>query len=93
MSLSINDAVIWNETAEGVSLYHTETGDFLTLNDTGAKIWLLVDSDGERDKIISRLSLQFAGRSEVMGDRIRTDVSQFLDSMVSAGLLAENEAA
>ena len=93
MSLSINDAVIWNETAEGVSLYHTETGDFLTLNDTGAKIWLLVDSDGERDKIISRLSLQFAGRNEVMSGRIRTDVSQFIDSMFSAGLLAENEAA
>lgn len=93
MSLSINDAVIWNETAEGVSLYHTETGDFLTLNDTGAKIWLLVDSDGERDKIISRLSLQFAGRNEVMSGRIRTDVSQFIDSMVTAGLLAENEAA
>lgn len=93
MSLSINDAVIWNETAEGVSLYHTETGDFLTLNDTGAKIWLLVNSDGERDKIISRLSLQFAGRNELMSGRIRADVSQFLDSMVSAGLLAENEAA
>lgn len=93
MSLSINDAVIWNETAEGVSLYHTETGDFLTLNDTGAKIWLLVASDGERDKIISRLSLQFAGRNAVMNSRIRTDVSQFLDSMVGAGLLAENEAA
>jgi hypothetical protein len=93
VSLSINDAVIWNETAEGVSLYHTETGDFLTLNDTGAKIWLLVASDGERDKIISRLSLQFAGRNAVMNGRIRTDVSQFLDSMVGAGLLAENEAA
>jgi Coenzyme PQQ synthesis protein D (PqqD) len=93
VSLSINDAVIWNETAEGVSLYHTETGDFRTLNDTGAKIWLLVASDGERDKIISRLSLQFAGRNAVMNSRIRTDVSQFLDSMVGAGLLAENEAA
>jgi coenzyme PQQ synthesis protein D (PqqD) len=93
VSLSINDAVIWNETAEGVSLYHTETGDFLTLNETGAKIWLLVDSDGERDKIISRLSLQFAGRNELMSGRIRADVSQFLDSMISAGLLAENEAA
>lgn len=93
MSLSINDAVIWNETAEGVSLYHTETGDFLTLNETGAKIWLLVDSDGERDKIISRLSLQFAGRNELMSGRIRTDVSQFLDSMIRAGLLAETEAA
>lgn len=93
MSLSINDAVIWNETAEGVSLYHTETGDFRTLNDTGAKIWLLVASDGERDKIISRLSLQYAGRNAVLNGRIRTDVSQFIDSMVSAGLLAENEAA
>jgi hypothetical protein len=93
VSLSINDEVIWNETAEGVSLYHTETGDFLTLNDTGARIWLLVASDGEREKIIAKLSLEFASGNAVMGDRIRADVATFLDSMVGAGLLAEEVAA
>jgi hypothetical protein len=93
MSLSISDAVIWNETAEGVSLYHTETGDFLTLNDTGARIWMLVSDGGEREKIIAKLSLQFGTGNAIMSGRIRADVAEFLDSMVSAGLLAENEAA
>jgi hypothetical protein len=93
VSLHISDAVIWQETAEGVSLYHTETGDFLTLNDTGARIWMLVASDGEREKIISQLSLQFAAGNATMSGRIRADVAEFLDSMVSTGLLADDEAA
>lgn len=93
MSLQISDAVIWNETAEGISLYHTETGDFRTLNDTGTRIWMLVDSDGEREKIISKILLQFGNGNAVMSLRIRADVAEFLDSMVGAGLIAENEAA
>jgi len=93
VSLQINDAVIWQESAEGVSLYHAETGDFLTLNETGSKIWLLVASDGDQEKIISKLSLQYIGTNAAVSGRIRTDVEEFIASMVTSGLLAENGAA
>jgi hypothetical protein len=90
VSLQVNDAVIWQETAGGISLYHTETGQFLTLNETGAKIWVLVESDGEREPVISKLSLLFAGRNAVLSGRIRADVDGFINSMVEDGLLTES---
>jgi hypothetical protein len=90
VSLQISDAVIWQESGEGVSLYHADTGDFITLNETGAKIWMLVESDGEREKIISKLSLAYAGTSVAVSGRIRMDVEEFIASMIKGGLLAEN---
>lgn len=93
MSLRIDDAVIWNETANGIALYHTETGEFRSLNETGAKIWVLVESDGDREQVISKLSLLFAGHNAVLGERIRGEVDQFISSMVESGLLAEDLAA
>ncbi|MEV8507013.1 PqqD family protein [Actinoplanes sp. NPDC051475] len=93
MSLRIDDAVIWNETANGIALYHTESGEFRSLNETGAKIWVLVESDGDREQVITKLSLLFAGRNAALGERIRAEVDQFISSMVESGLLAEDLAA
>jgi hypothetical protein len=90
VSLQVSDAVIWQETAGGISLYHTETGEFRTLNETGAKIWVLVESDGEREPVISKLSLLFAARSAAMSSRIRAEVDEFINSMVEDGLLIES---
>jgi hypothetical protein len=90
MSLRIADAVIWHETADGVSLYHTETGEFLTLNDSGAKIWVLLADDGDRESLISRLSLLYAATNPTTRGRIRSDVEEFLRTMVEGGLLAES---
>lgn len=93
MSLHITDSVIWQENAGGVSLYHTETGEFLTLNDTGAQIWVLVAGDGEREQVATRLCLLFGGGNAVLGARIRSEVNEFIDAMVRGGMLAENAAA
>jgi hypothetical protein len=92
MSLHINDAVIWQESAGGISLYHTESGDFRSLNATGARIWVLVEGDGEREPVIEKLSLMFAGHDEALGARIRAEVDAFIDAMVEAGLLEESGA-
>lgn len=90
MSLQVSDAIIWQETAEGVSLYHTETGDFLSLNGTGAQIWALVASDGEREPVAAQLSLLYGGRNEVLRRQIRTEVDAFITTMIESGLLAED---
>lgn len=92
MSLHISDAVIWQETADGISLYHSESGDFRTLNSTAAQIWALVESDGDRETVIRNLSLLFAGHNPVMTARIRAEVDAFISSMVEADLLLETEA-
>jgi hypothetical protein len=89
VSLQVSDSVIWQETGEGVSLYHTETGDFLTLNATGAQIWILVAADGEREPVISKMSLLFGGGTGPMGGRIRAEVDEFISQMIASGLLTE----
>ncbi|MEW9532573.1 PqqD family protein [Microbispora sp. NPDC049125] len=92
MSLRINDAVIWQETAEGVSLYHTETGDFRTLNATGSRIWMLVASDGEREPIVAKLSREFAGSNAAVSRRIQADVRTFIGTMIESDLIEEHPA-
>lgn len=92
MSLRISDAVIWHETAESVSLYHTETGEFHTLNETGSKIWILVGSDGEWEPILSRLVDEFAGNNTAVAVRILTEVKAFLGSMIERGWIEERPA-
>jgi hypothetical protein len=92
VSLRINDAVIWQETAEGISLYHTETGDFRTLNATGSRIWMLVESDGEREPIVSKLSREFAGSNAAVSWRIHTDVQNFIGTMIENDLIEERPA-
>ena len=89
MSLRISEAVIWQETGDGISLYHTETGDFHSLNETASKIWELVASEGEREQIIARLTAEFAGDNALVTVRIMRDVDEFLAGMVKEGLLEE----
>ncbi|MGX6602219.1 PqqD family protein [Micromonosporaceae bacterium Da 78-11] len=90
MSLRISDSVIWNETADGISLYHTESGDFRTLNGTGAKVWVLVESAGDREQVGRNLSLLYAGPDAALDARIRSEVDGFITTMVESGLLAED---
>jgi hypothetical protein len=90
--LQISDAVIWQDAGEFVSLYHLDHGEFLTLNESGAKIWKLVDSDGDLDAIVARLSMEY-GSSTAMSGRIRGEVRRFVDAMVKRGLLAEGQPA
>lgn len=93
MSLQVSDAVIWQETDEGISVYNTETGDFVSLNGTGAQIWVLVASDGAREPVISKLSLLYAGPDKELGSRISADVDEFIASMLEGGLLVESVSA
>jgi hypothetical protein len=87
--LQISDEVIWQDSGDSVSLYHLDRGDFITLNESGAKIWKLVDSDGDLDGIVAKLSMEYAGTSTAMSSRIRHEVQSFVSAMVERGLLAE----
>lgn len=91
MSLQISDAVVWQEGAETISIYHTETGDFRSLNETAAKIWMLVENDGTRESVVSKLAGEFAGTNATMAGRIRKDVEDFLQSMIELGFIAESD--
>jgi hypothetical protein len=88
VSLRISETVVWQSTADGISLYHTETGDFRTLNETAARIWELVDTEGELEAVVSRLSREYAGSNHAISSRVRADIEEFLALMVKDGLMA-----
>lgn len=89
MSLQISDAVVWQEGAETISIYHTESGDFRSLNETAGKIWTLVANEGKREAVIAKLSSEFAGTNASMASRIRREVDEFIGSMIEHGFIAE----
>jgi Coenzyme PQQ synthesis protein D (PqqD) len=91
--LRISEDVIWQDAGEFVSLYHLDQGEFVTLNSSGAEIWKLVDSVGDLDAIVARLSLEYAGHSPVLRGRIRSEVERFTTAMLERGLLAAGQPA
>jgi hypothetical protein len=91
--LRISDSVIWQEQGEGVSLYHLDHGFFLTLNESGARIWKLLDGGGDLDAIVTRLALEFGGASSPMTARIRGDVQRFIATMTARDLVTQAEPA
>lgn len=89
MSLHISENVIFHETADGISLYHIESGEFRSLNATAAQIWTLLSDHGDRAAVVTRLSLMYSGGNAAIAARIKSDVDTFVDSMVSQGMLVE----
>lgn len=89
MTIQISDSVVWQEADESVSVYHTENGDFRTLNETAAKIWLLVDKEHEREAVRTKLVHEYAGTNTALQGHILRDVDSFIDSMIEQGFLVE----
>jgi hypothetical protein len=89
--LRISDSVIWQEQGDGVSLYHLDHGFFLTLNESGARIWKLLGDGGDVDAIVARLALEFGGSSPAMTARIRGDVQRFITTMTVRELVTQVE--
>ncbi|MEV6602175.1 PqqD family protein [Actinoplanes sp. NPDC051346] len=89
--MRISESVVWQETADGISIYHTESGEFRTLNETAAKIWVLVDGDGAREPVRTKLSLLYGGGNPALTGRIRAEVDRFVDTMIEGGLFTEDD--
>ena len=89
MSLHISDSVIWHESGDGISIYHVESGEFLSLNGSAAQIWVLLEGDGERAPVVDKLALMYAAGNATLTRRIRAEVDEFIDAMLAQGLVAE----
>lgn len=61
-----------------------DTGEFLSLTDTGSEIWQLIDGTRGRDDVVAVL----AGQYDAPADAIGKDVDGFLDQLRKAGLIA-----
>ncbi|MFI5496404.1 PqqD family protein [Actinoplanes sp. NPDC051859] len=90
--MHISESVVWQETNDSISIYHTESGKFRTLNETAAKIWLLVDGNPDRESVRTQLGLLYGSGNVALTGRIRIEVDRFINGMVEAGLFIEDDA-
>lgn len=92
MQLSISDGIMWHETDGSISLYHLESGEFLTLNDAGSRIWMLVSDLGARQAVLSKLVEEFAIGDADLAVTVVTDTKAFIDHALVNGWMEERAA-
>jgi hypothetical protein len=89
MQLSICESIMWHETDGNVSLFHVESGEFLTLNDAGSRIWTLVSDHGERHAVLSNLVEEFAIGDADLAIKVINDTKEFIDHALANGWIEE----
>lgn len=68
-----------------IILVRLDNGDLLSLTDSGAAIWRLIDAHPDRNGLVEALATDF-GTPE---NDIREDVDRFLAQLTQSGFLAE----
>lgn len=69
---------------EEMALLDLETGDYFTLNETGAFLWRTLESPQSRDELLLALLGEFDGDPATMGG----ELDSYLAGLTGAGLLA-----
>lgn len=78
-----NDEVIWDEVDGTTVLCHTRTGAFFRTNEVGRLIWEAA-MGRSLDEVVRVVCEAYPG---VNPDQVRSDVTDFLDELIKAGLL------
>lgn len=68
-----------------VIIMRLDNGELLSLADTGAAIWRLIDGNRDRAALVEALTAEYAAGSE----EIDQGVGDLLDQLKGAGLIAE----
>ena len=82
--------VIFQRFPDGAVLYTPSNETYLGLNDTGARIWELIPSDGIEFESLLRAFAEVY--PEMPADELRADLVGWLDEVVALGLLRREEA-
>lgn len=68
-----------------VIIMRLDNGELLSLADTGAAIWRLIDGNRDRAALVEALKAEYAAGSQ----EIDQDVGDLLDQLEDSGLIAE----
>lgn len=68
-----------------IILMRLDNGELLSLADTGAATWRLIDGHRDRAALVAELAAQYSGDSR----DIAQGVDQLLEQLTEAGLVAE----
>lgn len=75
--------VVFKRLDQRMVLVRLETNQVFELNDTGARIWEMLDAGAGEEEILERLISEF----EVAPDQLRRDLDTLVEELQSAGLL------
>ena len=70
---------------EEIVVMRLDTGEFFSLDGTGAAIWRLIDGTRDRKAVQMALAQHFAGDEA----SIAADVDEFLQDLAATGLIAD----
>ncbi|MFD8379291.1 PqqD family protein [Streptomyces sp. NPDC059679] len=94
MRYRIAPDVVWMADDGEVRLYDGHSGEFQTLNSTGAELWLLVSEGNSADAagIASQMAQRYAAEDTGQAAVVVRDVREFLDTLAGQGLLLTDSA-
>lgn len=75
--------IVFKRLDQRMVLVRLATNQIFELNDTGARIWELLEAGADEDEILERLATEF----DVAPDRLRRDMDTLLGELQSAGLI------
>ena len=79
-----NPDIIWKREGNKVFLFDPETGDILTLNITGARIWELSDGKHMLMEIVTALHKEFRNAPE---GRVKKGLQRFMNELTKRRLV------
>jgi hypothetical protein len=88
MKLSASPGVIFEELEGEVVLLHLQGGRYYKLNESGARIWALIQEHGDAEKVQTALTSEY----EVEADVARRDVERIVEELTSRGLVVVERA-
>ena len=83
MSYRRNPAVTAATFADETTLLEPASGRFFGLEEVGARIWALLESTGELEQLVARLTSEY----DIDPQTCRTDVRDLLEVLVDRGLV------
>lgn len=83
MSYRRNPAVTAATFADETTLLEPVSGRFFGLEEVGARIWALLESTGELEQLVARLTSEY----DIDPQTCRTDVRDLLEVLVDRGLV------
>jgi hypothetical protein len=81
--LRVGETVVCAELEDEAVLLDVASGLYYGLDSTGTVIWRLLTDGLVVEEIVGRMLAEY----DVEAERLRLDVSEFLDSLISKGLL------
>lgn len=80
---AVNESVVCAELDDEMVLLNVETGIYFGLDELGTRIWTLLAAGSDEEDIFSTLLAEY----EVDPQRLRTDISAFLETLARKKLL------